>query len=227
MAKKRKTRKELLKSPDEFITLYTRAHNFVNAHFSATKYVGYAIGIIAIAYLGANWYLSSINRGAQDIYNDAYTILAENMKYDADTEALQKSEELFVKIREEYGMSKAAKLALPQIAYIKFAEKKYDEAIDLYREYLEKVSEDSSYASLTGLALAACYEAKGELKTAIEILNPILKKTDDPCREMAMLNLARLYRLDNEPEKAKKMLKEFDYEFDSSPFLPMVRAHLS
>ena len=123
-------------------------------------------------------------------------------------------------------MSKAARLALPQIAYIKFLEKRYDEAIAFYRRYLEKVSGDKQYESLTNLALAGCYEAKGDLKGAIDILIPIIENRDDPFRETAMFSLARLYRLYNKPEKEKKVLKNFVEEYSNSPFAPMAKTRL-
>ena len=139
---------------------------------------------------------------------------------------MKKSEDLFDRVIDEYGLSKAARLALPQLAYLKFADKKYDEAIALYEEFANEVSEDRDYQSLTNLALAACYEAKGDLKKAIENLNPILDRADDPFRETAMFSVARLDRLDGQPDKAKKILEEFVEQYKTSPFLPMAKAQL-
>ena len=149
------------------------------------------------------------------------------MKPGADPENLNRSVELFEKVKDQYGLSKAAGLALPHIAYLKFLEKKYDEAIALQQEFLDDVSGKTQYESLSSLALAACHEAKGDLKAAIESLSPVLDRPyDDPFKEAAMLSLARLYRLDNEPERAKEILKEFVEEYKDSPFLPMAKARL-
>ncbi len=226
MAKKKVTRKELLKGPDEFLTFSSKAVDFINTHQRQLRFLGVVIAVIVIAYLGGHMYLKFVNEKGQDAYNAAYNILTENMKPNADPENLQESEELFAEVIDKHGLSKAARLAFPQAGYVKFVEKKYDDAIVLYREFLDKVSGDTGYESLTSLGLAACYEAKGDLKTAIETLKPIVEVPDDPFKETAMLSLARLYRLDNKPEKAKEILKEFVEKYETSPFHPMAKAHL-
>jgi tetratricopeptide (TPR) repeat protein len=225
MAKKIK-RKELVKGTDEFLSFSSRAFNLFNAHRTAFNYAGYAVALIVAVYLGANTYMRYVNRNGQEAYNLAYDTLSKNMKPDAAPEELKKSEELFDKVIHEYGRSKAARLALPQVAYLKFADKKYDEAIDLYMRFSKKLSSEGSLWSLTHLALAACYEAKGDLKKAIGFLNSILDRAEDPFRETAMYSLARLYRLDGQPEKAEETLKKFVEEYKTSPFVARAKAGL-
>jgi hypothetical protein len=41
-----------------------------------------------------------------------------------------------------------------------------------------------------------------------------------------MLSLERVYRIDNQPEKATEILKKFVQEYKTSPFLPMALARL-
>ena len=226
MTKKKITRKELLKKPDEFISFSARAVNFLSLHLRELKYIGYAIVVIAICYLAVHTFLRHVNKQGQNAYNTAYHSAAENMKPDADPEALKKSEELFAAVMDDYKLSKAARLALPQIGYLKFTEKKYDEAIVMYRAFLDKVSGNKEYESLTRLALSACYEAGGDLEKATETLNPILESPDSPFNELAMLHLERLYRLVNQHEKAKEVVKDFIDKHKTSPFLPMAKARL-
>ena len=226
MAKKKITRKQLLKEPDEFLTLSDRAARFMTAHSRHLQYLGMAIAAIAIVYLAAYTYLGYINRKGQNAYNEAYYALSESMKPDLDTETLRNAGELFEKVMKDYSLSKAARLAQPQVAYVKFLDRQYDEAIGLYKAFSHKVSGDPKYESLTHLALAACYEAKGDLKAGIEALNPIVTRPKDPFRGLAMLSLARLYRLNSEPQKAKEILGEFVETYKDSPFLSFAKAHL-
>ena len=44
--------------------------------------------------------------------------------------------ELFQKVKNQYSRSKAGRLALPELAFMRLQEKKYDEAISLYSEFL-------------------------------------------------------------------------------------------
>lgn len=226
MAKKKITRKELLKGTDEFLTFSGKAVNFISTHLRELKIVGLAIAFLAVAYLGITTYLNYVNKNGQNAYNEAYNTLVKEMRPDANTDNLRKSEELFKKVTDDYGLSKAARLALPQIAYLKFVEKKYDEAIVLYQKFLDKVSEDTEYKFMANLALAACFEAKGDLKTAIDALIPVVEPPDNSLSEVAKLSLARLYRLDSKPDKAKEILKGFIEEYTDSPFLPLAKAFL-
>jgi predicted negative regulator of RcsB-dependent stress response len=225
MAKKT-TRKELLKGTDEFLTLSSKAVNFITTHLRELKYAGFVIAILVVAYLGVTTYMRHVNKNGQNAYNTAYQTLTKEMKPDANPDNLRKSEELFNKVTDDYGLSKVARLALPQIAYLKFLDKKYDEAIVLYRKFLDKVSGNTEYELMTHLALAACFEAKGDLKTAMETLLPVVEIPDNSFREPAMLSLARLYRLDNKPEKAREILNEFVEQHADSPLLPFAKAQL-
>ena len=226
MAKKKTTRKELLKKEDEFLTTSARAINFFNSHLNQFKFIGVALAVIIVAYIAVHFYMRSVNKKGQNAYNEAYYTLTQKTGPDLDPKTLKQSEELFQKLRDEYGMSKAARLALPQIAFMKFVEKEYDEAISLYREFLDEVSGNPEYESLTHLAMAACYEAKGDVNEAMETLNILLKQPDNPFQESAMLSLARLYRLDNKDAQSKEVLKKFVEKYPTSPFLPMAKARL-
>jgi predicted negative regulator of RcsB-dependent stress response len=223
---KKTSRKELLKGTDEFLTFSSKAVNFMTTHLRELQYAGFAIAIIVVAYLGVTTYLRYVNKNGQNAYNTAYQTLTKEMKPDANPDNLRKSEELFNKVTDDYGLSKVARLALPQIAYLKFLDKKYDEAIVLYRKFLDKVSGNTEYELMANLALAACFEAKGDLKTAMETLIPVVEIPDNSFREPAMLSLARLYRLDNKPEKAKEILNEFVEQHADSPLLPFAKAQL-
>ena len=226
MAKKKTTRKELLKKEDEFLTISARAIKYFNTHLNQFKIVGVALVVIAVAYTAVHFYMRSVNKKGQDAYNIAYYALTQKTEIDLDPQTLKISGELFQKLRDEYGLSKVARLAIPQIVFMKFVEKKYDEAIALYREFLDEVSGNTEYESLSRLALAACYEAKGDLNAAMETLNLSLKQPDNPFKESVMLSLARVYRLGNNDEKSKKILKEFVEKYPTSPFLPMAKARL-
>ena len=226
MAKKKVTRKELLKGTDEFLTFSAKAAIFVNEHTRQFIYIGVAIAAIVVIYLGVNTYMGYVNKKGQNTYNTAYNIFIKNMNPDPDQKDLKKSKELFQNVKDEYGLSKAARLALPELAYLNFIDKKYDDALSLYQEFLNKVSDDTTYQSLTRIALAACHEEKGDFKGAIETLKQIIAGPHDFFKEQAMLSLARAYRLDHQDEKSRVTLTEFVEKFKSSPFLPIAKAYL-
>ena len=226
MAKKKLTRKELLKETDEFLTFSNRTAIFFKAHLRMLKYVGIAIGVIIAAYLSVYGYMRHMDKSGQEIYNMAYNTLNDGLKPDMTPENLKKAEGLFERVIDEYGMSKAARLALPQVGHVKFIEKKYDDAIHFFDKFAAEVSGYKEYETLSSMALAGCYEAKGDLKKAILMLTPIVEAPGNMFRETAMLSLERVYRIDNQPEKAHKILEKFVEEYTTSPFLPLAKARL-
>lgn len=227
MVQKKTSRKELLKGPDEFMTFSTRAADFINAHMQQLRYVGYAVVAIVVVYFAAYLWMGSVDKTGQTAYNTAANDMRNwMMKPDPDMAAIKKSEALFAEVIDNQGMSKAARLALPLSAYIKFQEKDYPEAISLYRKFLDECSGDAQYEVLARLALASCYEAGGDVKAAIETLDPIVADISSPFRETAMWNLARLHGLDKSPDKAEEMLRKFVEEYEGSSYIAMAKARL-
>jgi len=227
MAKEKVTRKELLKSSDEFLTVSGRVILYVKEHAKPFKIAGGILVGAALVYLGVNYYLNYANRKGQEAYDSAYYEVAKIKEIKADDETVKKSEELFKKVITDHGLSKASRLAPPQIAHLKFLEKKYDEAIQLYQAYLEEVPENTVYHSLALMALAAGYEGQGDFGKAIETLQRILSSSEPSFKEQATLNLARVYGLSKQPDKAKETLKEFIEKYKNSPFLSMAKARLN
>ena len=163
MAKKKLSRKELLKNTDEFLTLSEKVAIYVKEHMGQVRWVGIGLAVIAVAYISIWGYIKHTNQRGQAAYNVAYDALAQNFQSEnADKENIKKSEGLFEAVISDYGMSKAADLALAQVGHAKFTNKQYDAAIDYYKEFGAKASDNEAYETLNLLALAACHEAKGK-----------------------------------------------------------------
>jgi predicted negative regulator of RcsB-dependent stress response len=226
MAKKKVSRKELLKGPDEFLTVSSRAVIFFNEHTRQFSYVGAVIVLIILVYLGFNFYMNYINKKGQIAYNQAYYTLSKDTDSKTEPDNLKQMEALFAKVTDKYGRSKASRLALPELAHLEFRGSNYDDAISYYNRFLSEVPEDNAYRSLAKLALAACYEEKEEYKESIDILKQIVAGPDDFFRDQTMFSLARVYRLSNQQEKSRETLKEFVEDFQTSPFLPLAKALL-
>jgi predicted negative regulator of RcsB-dependent stress response len=215
------SRKELLKKPDEFMTLSSKAIIFVKEHKYLFDYLGIAILGLIVIYIGGYAYIKYINKKGQEAYNTAYYAALKNTDSAKGAQDQKNIEELFDKVLKDYGTSKAAKLALPEVAYSKFNKKQYDDAIAKYEEFLGKVSENDPYKSLVRLSLSVCYEEKGEFDKAIEPLQKVMEGPDDSVKEQAMLSLARIYRLSNKQDKSDETLKQFKEKFPKSVFLDL------
>lgn len=227
MAKKRVTRKQLLKEPDEFLTFTEKAVRFIREHDRKFKFIAGTVGVIILIYVGVNTGVGYINKKGQNAYNLALRLMsAQNTDLSLESEEVKRAEELFQEVLDDYSLSRASRLALPELAYVKVVEKKYDEAIPLYQEFLDKAPENSPYQSLARIAIAACHEAKGEFEQAINILNQVAAHTNDIFKEQALFSLARIYSLAGQKDKAKEILEEFVEKYQNSPFYALAKAHL-
>lgn len=224
---KKITRKELLKPEDEFLTLSGRAMLYVRDHAKSFQYAGLAVVAIIVVYMGVYAYLGHVDKKGQAAYNEGYYALERTLYSKEDPEKLRVVEESFRKVIDQYSLSGAGRLAYPELAHLKFMEKKYSEAIPLYMQFLEKTPGESPYRSLAMLALAGCYEGNGDTEKALDMLKRITSGPEGPSKELAEMNLARVYRLTGQMEKSKETLKEFAAKYKNSPFLPMVQAHIA
>ncbi len=228
MAKKKVSRKELLKGPDEFITFSGKSLDYAKSHSKQLKIAGLGIAVILILYFGTNFWIDALNKAAQNDYGAAVRVLqGSDSGPDRDAQALQKADDLFSEIIANDSMAKVSRFALVQMAHLKYLEKNYSDAVTFYQDFLDKVSGDPLYESLTKQALAGCNEEKGDFKQAIEVLTPLAKASSESAVNSSVLwDLARLYRLDGNPEKSKEILKQFVEKHKDSSLYDMAQSKL-
>ena len=227
MAKKKTTRKELLKKDDEFISLSTRFFEYVSTHGKQIQYLTVSVMIIIAIVIGISFYFKHLNKKSLAAYNLAYTNLVSDSSSDISEDTITKSIEELDSLIKKYGWTKMATLAIPQLAYLKFGQGKYDEAISLYQTYLKKDKSASIYHLMTHFGLAAAYEAKSEHQSAIQHLKKIIDAENNFLREEAMFSLGRLYSLSGQQEMSKETFKNFVNQFKESPLVPLAKANLA
>lgn len=216
----------MLKKDDEFISLTSQAFNFVKGHKRLFDYLGTAVLGLIVIYMGIYAYISHVNKKGQEAFNKAFYAMNSQTGSDTADTSSANTEKMFNELIEDYGMSKAAKLALPELASAGFEQKKYDEAISLYEEYLDKISNNEPYASLARMALSTCYEQKGEYDRAVTSLEKIIEGPDDYIKEQAMLNLSRVYRLAGKQDKSNETITEFKKKFPKSVYFDIADSFL-
>ncbi len=194
-----------------------------------TNYVLYPLMGVFILFAGLYGYMSYANRKAEKLYNSGLMLLSDALEKEdgPDHEKLNKAITILEKIN-KYPMSRYHKLSMPFLGYIYFLKGDYNKALVFYKGFKKKIPNSSGeYASLTNLAISSCYEEKRKLGEAIKILERFSNEhPESPFREFALLSLERLYRLSNNPGKAKKAIGEFLKEYPNSLFFYMAKARL-
>lgn len=221
MAKQKMTRKALLKGPDEFLTFTEKALNFVRERAGYFHAAGIILAAGALVYLGITTYLGYVNKQGQGAYYAAYSEIR-NEKAD-----LEEAKALFQKVKEDYTLCRVSRLAAPQIGYLKYRDRRYDEAVPFYETFINQSPEKSPYRILATLALAALYEEKGEVQKAVDLLRDLSSAPGNVFLEQTLLSLGRLYRSSGQEDKAGEVYREFSERFPASPFMAQVKAYLN
>ena len=225
MAKKT-SRKELLKSQDEFISFSYRALAFFSTRTRELKTAGIVIAAAALIFIGVSAYYRHVEKKGYEAYNTAYFAMIEHFRPGMEPDRLESVQELFENVLENHAGSKAADLALPQLAFLKFMEEDYDGAIRLYSRFETRASGKDDFMNLNSLAVAASFEAAGNLNRAIKTLEPVAADPQNRFRETALFTLARLYRLAGQESRAAELARDFIEEFRGSPFVPIAKTYL-
>ena len=226
MAEKKLTRKELLKSPDEFLTFSERAYEYIRLH---SKQFGTGLLIVVVALLlffGTRTYLSYAAAQAQAAYNQASADLTIQGELDQEqaAQAAGKLEE-FVK---DYPGSDPARYALIDLGSLYYRLGKYQEAQKAYESFLDDMEPYEYHIRPFVLdSLAFCYEMQDMYTEAIATWNELLLQPGDTLKQGAYVNLGRVYLKNEQPEEARRAYEQLISEYPDSPSADLGRYKLA
>ncbi|MFP4347302.1 MAG: tetratricopeptide repeat protein [Thermodesulfobacteriota bacterium] len=227
MAKKKKTRKQLLKEPDEFLTFTQSLMRYVLEHrvqIAAGLGVLFAIVIV----------VSGVLYFSEKAENRAFTMMNSAMeKYNALSEeegpekAYQAVNEEFQTILEKYGDKDGGKLA--RIAYgdIAFEAGAYDRAIELYERALRDADSYPSLKNFILAGLAYSYEGNGDLASAVRYFEMITAGTTPLMKAEAFFNLGRIYAETGNPEKSAQAYETLIAEYPDATYIDLVKERVA
>ena len=227
MAKKKKTRKQLLKEPDEFITLTGKAISFVTEYQKQISYTLYALVAVALIFFGYRFF-------AQRAETKAFALLGQTQsKYEtlietsSATEAYNQVSDAFQSIIKKYGGNAGGKLARLIYANISYDARQYEEAIALYKQSLSDFKEDKFVYNLILSNLGHAYQRVGDEQNAAAYFEKAASAADSPVREEALFNLGLMYAKLGEAAKSQKTLQEILDNHPDSIYFDMVEEELS
>lgn len=226
MSAKKISRKELLKSPDEFLTFWQKTFNFIDQHkkqFLAGVLV--LVGILVASAITV-WYLNYSAGRAVAAYNQAASQLPTDGQVEPD-----KAAELITaleKFRQDYSGSAPADYALLDLADLYYQQKEYKKSLAAYQEFLddlEEVNEDLRPMILNGMAYA--HEALGDFSQAATKWEEVLALSDDLLKEEAYLGLGRVFEAMAQPDEARRAYEELLAKYPASASVQPAKARLA
>lgn len=227
MAKrKKKTRKQLLKEPDEFITFTAKVFRFAIDH----KYqlFGALAGLTTLIVL-----VSGIQYFSYKAELEAFTLLSQSQtKYQAlvkeigPQKALIRVTKDFELILEKYANQEAAKIA--RVVYANLCHKAGDleKAIALYNRSFDDFKSNPLFKNLIRSGLGYVYEDKKDYKSAAKYFEMIASETDSVMRGEALFNLGRLSAATRDYDKSKAAFKKILTDHSDSMYLELVKERL-
>jgi tetratricopeptide (TPR) repeat protein len=227
MVTKKKTRKQLLKEPDEFITFTGKAITFVTRYQKQISFMLCAIVAIALIFFGYRFF-------AQRAETKAFTRLGQTQsKYEtlkktsSETAAYRQVSEAFQSIIKKYGGNAGGKLARVIYANISFDAQQYEEAIALYKQSLSDFKDDKFVYHLIISNLGYAYQRVGDEQNAAAYFEKAASATNSQLREEALFNLGLIYENLGKDEKGQQTLQQILNDHPDSIYFDIVSEELN
>ena len=227
MAEKKKiTRKELLKEPDEFLTFSSKMFKFAVLHKTPLSYALSIIVVFLVVIAGYRFFSIRAENKAQTLLDQAvakYEAMLKNQDFKKGYEAVSDD---FQQIFRKYGRKDSAKLARVIFGNICYDAGEYGKAIELYQTSLKDFESHPFIHNLILSNIGYAYEQLNEDQTALTYFNRIADSRDQILRDEALFNLGVLYDKLGEKEKSTHAFKQILSDHQDSIYLHLVQERL-
>ena len=228
MAKKqKKTRKALLKEPDEFMTLSGKLIGFAVTY---KNQLTYGLGIIlalVIIISGIRFFSIRAEKKATALLENSlieYNSLRTDKKPDAVYDAVSGG---FQNILQKYARKNTAKIARLIYANICYDAGKYEQAINLYNTSLKNFETHPMMHSQILSSLGYAYEQQKKYSTAVDYFEKISTASGQNLKDEALYHLGRLYNKLGQPEKSKEAYQKILSDYPDFIYIDMVKEQIS
>lgn len=228
MAKKRKkTRKELLKEPDEFLTISSK---LIKLAIEYKTHLSYALGTILVLVV----IISGIRFFSIRAENNASALLDKSLtKYNSIKSEKQPDEVYgevsadFQFILNKYKGKESAKLARLIYANICYNAGKYKQAIELYKTALTDFAKYPMIHHQILSNLGYAYEQEEDYSTAVGYFEKISSAPEPIMRDEALYHLGRLYDKLGENEKSREAYNKILTDHQDFIYIDLVKERMA
>jgi len=214
--KKRVTRKQLLKEPDEFMTFTGKLIRFARQYQKPITYAVCAFFIIVMATVAVRYFSDRAENHASDLLRQAMQKYETRRNSSDASRAFAEVGPDFEYILEKYSRKNAGKMAGVIFANLNYEAGKTDTAILLYETALKDAATDETYRNLILSSLGYAYEKKKDIKTAVTYFEKIAGGDNPVVKDVALFNLGRLFEEMGEPVKSREAFSRLISDFQDS-----------
>lgn len=223
MAKKRVTRKQLLKEPDEFITTTGKLIAWARENTKLLVYGLTAFFLLIITLSVYRYFEEKKLDTAQMMFSQVITKYQVELDKKDPALALTAVEEDFDLLIQDYGSKPIGQLGCIFYGHINVAAQRYDRAIELYRKALDHLGNDSSLSGIVLNGLATAFQQKGEYPKAIEYYGKVVEIKGSVLKDASLFQMGRLYEQLGELEKSREAYHKLNTDYPNSMYTLMVQ----
>lgn len=190
-----------LEEPDKLQLFFAESLEYVK--HNRTKIAIIAAAIVVVLLMIGGWFIYDRNyeNKADGLYQAAFPL-----EKSGDPTQIQSAVKQYRDLVAQYPRSNAAIFASYRLGNLYLKVGRYDDAIVYYNGFLDKASRNNDLSTLVLSALGAAYEAKKDLKKALEYYEKaIITPVDNGFAATNYLNAARIY------EEMSNKAKALDY----------------
>ncbi len=227
MARKRISRKELLKEPDKIFTISSRMFAFIldhQTHFVSGLCVFFAIVSLI---LGIRYFNEQAEIESFSLMQQAVSKYEDLKQKDGPEKAYKDVREDFQQLLEKHTGKVGAKLARLVSANISYEGGETDMSIELYKRALSDFDKELAFYNQILSSLGYCHERKKDFKSAADYFERLAAGADPAIKDEALFNLGRIYSLMGDSERSEDAYRKILADHADSIYIDLIKDKVS
>jgi len=228
MAKiRKKTRKELLKEPDEFITISGKLIGFAVDHKNQLIYALGIIVAVALIISGVRFFSIRSENKASALLDQSLATYEKIKNDQKPVEVYDRIAADFQLILDKYGSKNSGKIARLTFANICYQAGKYEQAIALYQKSLKDFEKHPTIYHQVVSSLGYALEQQEDYAGAVSYFEKLSSAPEAIIRSEALYQLAWLYDQLGQTEKSKAAYNKIISDHQDFIYIDLVKEKMS
>lgn len=229
MAEKKLTRKELLKEPDEFLTVTSRAILYCreNPRTAVVSIAVVVIGALVVAGIMALRHQSMTK--SHELFLHASRDY-ENVMQAPTPPSAEQLDKLFIRfdaIAKDYPSYPSGEMALLYSAHVLYNKKDFKGALERYEQLRSSKLAKEGLEQLILYNVAETMVATNAYDSAVSLFKRLSQDTNSPYRREAYASIARIYERTNKTKEAVQAYRQYLKIFPEAPDAAFVKTRIA
>jgi tetratricopeptide (TPR) repeat protein len=229
VAEKKLSRKELLREPDEFITLSGQVLRYCREHTRLVTLLCVLLVICVIGAAGFYTYQKQRKNVSHELFEKAYKNyrLVTLAPEPPSKEQLDQLFKQFDGIAKEYGSLLGGEMALLYSGHVLYKMKDFKGALERYTKMKSTQVAQSGLSSMLIYHIAMTYFALKDYEQAKTLFEQLSQNTDSPYLREAYASIAAIYEATDKKKEAVQAYRQYLKMFPKAPDAAYVRARIA